>query len=82
MSRVPLDSRILASALYDSGRRQLELEFRSGKRYRYFQVPQHCYEELLRAESKGAYFNHSIRDCYPFQDLSNPAAPLVLAARK
>ena len=78
MQRVPLESRTLASALYDPERRQLELEFLSGKRYLYFQVPPHCYEALLQAESKGRYFNRSIRKRFAFQDLSAPSAPIVL----
>ena len=80
MQRVRLESRTLASAFYDPGRCQLELEFRSGKRYLYFRVPQSCYEELLLAESKGGYFNRSIRNRFAFQDLSLPAAPVVLAS--
>ena len=79
MQRVPLPSTTLASALYDPDRRQLELEFRSGKRYLYFQVPRLFYEELLRAQSKGGYFNRSIRNRFAYQDLSAPAAPIVLA---
>lgn len=79
MQRVLLKSRTLASALYDPDRLQLELEFRSGKRYLYFQVPRRYYEELLQAESKGGYFNRSIRNRFAFQDLSAPSAPIVLA---
>ena len=82
MPHVPLSSRTLASAGYDADRCQLELEFRSGKRYLYFQVPRHCYEELLQAESKGRYFNRSIRNRFAFQDLSAPSAPIVLTVNK
>jgi hypothetical protein len=80
MERVPLESRTLASAVYDSDRCQLELEFRSGKRYLYFQVPEYVYHELLQAKSKGGYFNRSIRKRFAFQDLSAPSAPIVLAS--
>jgi hypothetical protein len=82
LERVTLQSRTLASALYEPGRNQLELEFRSGKRYLYFQVPLHCYQELLRADSKGAFFNRTIRNRFPFQDLATSAAPIVLASAK
>jgi len=82
MQPVQLQSKTLASALYHPRRRQLELKFRSGKRYLYFQVPPQCYRELLRADSKGAYFNRSIRNRFPFQDLSTTSAPLVLASAK
>ena len=82
MQPVQLQSKTLASALYHPRRRQLELEFCSGKRYIYFQVPRQRYQELLRADSKGRYFNRNIRNCFPFQDLSTPSAPLVLASGK
>jgi hypothetical protein len=80
MQRVPIESRTLAAALYDPDRHQLELVFRSGRRYLYFQVPPHCYRELLAAPSKGGYFNRCIRNRFAFQDLSAPTAPIVLAS--
>jgi hypothetical protein len=82
MQPVHLRSKTLASALYHPRRRQLELEFRSGKRYLYFQVPPHYYNELLQADSKGTYFNRNIRNRFPFQDLSTPSGPLILAPPK
>ena len=82
MQHVPLASRTLASAGYDPDRCQLELEFRSGKRYLYFQVPRHCYEELLHAASKAGYFNRSIRNRFAFRDLSAPSAPIILTVSK
>jgi KTSC domain len=75
---VLLESTLLASALYDPRRRHLEIVFRSGERYLYFQVPPRCYQQLLEAASKGAYFNHSIRNHFPFQHLSDPSQPVVL----
>ena len=82
MQPVHLRSKTLASALYHPRRRQLELEFRSGKRYLYFQVPPHYYNELLQADSKGTYFNRNIRNRFPFQDLSIPSGPVILASPK
>ena len=82
MQRIPLLSRTLASATYDADRYQLELEFHSGRRYLYFQVPPRCYQELLQAESKGSYFNRTIRNRFPFRDLSASSAPIVLAPTK
>ena len=81
MPAVLLDSTLLASALYDSATRRLNLEFRTGEHYLYFQVPLDCFQQLIAAESKGAYFNLHIRNCFPFQRLSPPTAPVVLPAR-
>jgi hypothetical protein len=78
--RVPLESTLLASAFYHPLQRRLEIEFRSGERYLYFQVPPICYQQLLRADSKGAYFNRCIRNRFPYQHLSQSSAPVVLAA--
>lgn len=44
MHRVPLQSSLLAWVDYDPGRRLLEVEFRTGDQYRYFDVPPHCFE--------------------------------------
>jgi lysyl-tRNA synthetase class 2 len=77
---VLLESTTLASALYDPLQRRLAIEFRSGERYLYFQVPQFCYQQPLEADSKGAYFNRNIRNRFPFQHLSDPPTPVVLPA--
>jgi hypothetical protein len=38
MERVPLQSTTLASVVYHAALRRLEIEFRTGKRYLYFQA--------------------------------------------
>ena len=48
----------------------LELEFRSGAIYRYFAVPQAVFQELIAAESKGAYFNRHVRNRFRDQRLA------------
>lgn len=62
MARVDLKSTSLNAATYQDQSAFLELEFRSGARYRYIGVPAQVYQELLRAESKGGYFNQHIRN--------------------
>jgi hypothetical protein len=62
MTRVPLQSSVLASALYLLEQRLLEIEFCSGLFYQYLHVPPQNYEELLAAKSKGTYFNSHIRN--------------------
>ena len=76
--RVPLESALLAWARYDPVPCRLEIQFRSGDRYLYFRVPPASYQQLLQADSKGAYFNRHIRNRFPYQHLSRPSAPLVL----
>jgi hypothetical protein len=60
--RVRLESATLASVLFDPVQCRLEVEFRNGKRYLYFQVPPLSYQALLQADSKGSYFNRHIRN--------------------
>jgi lysyl-tRNA synthetase class 2 len=78
--RVPLQSTLLASALYHQILHRLEIEFHSGERYLYIGVPPACYQQFLQADSKGSFFNRHIRNRFPFQHLSDPSAPVVLAA--
>jgi KTSC domain len=80
MERVALQSNTLASVVYHAAKRRLEIEFRTGTRYLYFQVPSERYQQLLNAESKGAYFNHHIRNHFPYQRLSDASTPVVLPA--
>lgn len=59
-------SSLLEDAVYDRSRALLELSFWSGVRYRYLDVPAEVYDQLLRAESKGKYFNVHIRNRYAY----------------
>lgn len=82
MDPVALDSALLASAAHDPGRHLLDVEFRTGERYRFFNVPSVCYRELLCADSKGRYFNSNIRNRFPYQHLSRTPSPVVLPLAK
>jgi len=73
MERVPLRSRAVASAGYDAATRTLEIEFTSGRVYRYRDVPASVYEWLLRVPSKGTYVSRSIVDTYEFEDVTHPS---------
>ncbi|MEW9854978.1 KTSC domain-containing protein [Novosphingobium sp. M1R2S20] len=55
---------------YDGQVGTLEVTFVSGRRYRYFLVPDHVAQDFAAASSKGGFFNAEIRDRYPFQELS------------
>jgi KTSC domain len=70
MVTAPVSSSSLVAVGYDSARRELEIEFVSGRLYRYFGVPPRAYEALMRAPSKGRHFNEHIRDRYRFSRLA------------
>lgn len=82
MHPIPLESSLLASAAYDGHRQVLDVGLRSGERYRYFNVPSACYQELMEADSKGVYFNQHIRNRFPYQRLSAPGSAIVLGSTK
>lgn len=57
-------SSVLSAVGYEPKRKILEVEFRSGRLYQYFDVPPNVYEQLLAAPSLGSYFNKAIRPHY------------------
>lgn len=64
--RQPVESTSLASVGYEPASETLEVEFRTGTQYRFFQVPFAVYEELRAAESKGRFFLRKVRDQFPY----------------
>lgn len=71
MERVPVESEALCSVGYDPAQRVLEVEFRSGEVYRYFNVPADEYLALLDADSFGVHFIERVRNRgYRFQHVN------------
>ena len=64
MRREPVESSNLATVGFSDG--VLEIEFRHGGVYQYFNVSASVYEALMSAESKGKYFHQFIREKYPY----------------
>lgn len=48
----------------------LEVEFHQGRVYQYLGVPKGKYRGILRAKSKGKYFNRNIRNEFPFEEVT------------
>ena len=69
MKRQSVESSNLASIGYDAENEILEVEFKHGGVYQYFDVPQNVYEELMNASSHGVYFSANIRNDYEYQKL-------------
>jgi hypothetical protein len=66
MARVPLDSGVVLSIGYDREAFTLEIEFRNGHVYRYFDVPEAAHRLLMKASSIGGFVNAIIKprfDC-------------------
>jgi hypothetical protein len=66
MQTTSVESTLLATVAYDTRRKVLQLELRNQVIYQYFGVPTTVYEALLRAPSKGKYFNQAIRGKFPY----------------
>jgi len=62
---VAIESSSLDRVAYHHQRTILQVEFRDGTIYHYLGLPIQTYRHLLRADSKGAYFNHRIRNLFP-----------------
>lgn len=54
---------------YDADHGRLDVEFVTGRRYRYADVPPSVAQGMARATSKGGFFNRRIRDRYAFERL-------------
>ena len=66
MKTTAVESTTLATVAYDGDRQLLQIEFHDRTTYRYFNVPTEVHETLLRAPSKGSYFNRVIRGQFAY----------------
>lgn len=66
MQMIPVSSSNLSAAGYDPNSSTLIVNFKNGTTYKYLGVPQPIFDALMRAPSKGTYFNDNIKDRYRF----------------
>lgn len=69
MDRVFVSSSNLNSVGYDAPSLTLEVEFKDGALYQYFDVPASVHQELVSAASVGQYFSQNIRNSYRYARL-------------
>ncbi len=69
--RVPVDSSNLKSVGFDEKARVLEIEFHHGGIYHYHDVPAETHAALMKAESKGKYFQSHIRNKFRFEKIGS-----------
>ncbi len=67
MQRKAVSSPSLESIGYDADNEILEVEFKHGSIYQYFDVPEDVYQELMDATSHGKYFSANIRNDYEYE---------------
>lgn len=73
MRFIRMPSTAICRYAYDADRHRLEIEFVTGRRYRYADVPPAIADEMARATSKGGFFNRRIRDRFAFERLDGSA---------
>jgi len=61
-----MPSSVIRSFDYDPQEQRLDIEFVSGRRYSYLDVPEEEVEAMRRAASRGGFFNRRIRDRYDY----------------
>ena len=62
-----MPSTVIRSLDYEPAAHTLDVQFVSGRRYAYLDVPEREVEAMRRATSKGGFFNRRIRDRYRFE---------------
>ena len=66
MERVAVSSSNVEALGYDADSQTLEVEFKNGTVYQYFDVPERVFEELRDAGSVGAYLAAQVKGAYRF----------------
>ena len=70
---IAVSSTVLSALTYDKSTQTLLIAFKSGRIYRYLGVPAQTVDDLLTAESKGRFFNASIRNRFEYQPVARGA---------
>lgn len=82
MTLETVESDVIHAIGYDDETSVLEIIFNSGAIYQYRNVPHQVFEEFMRAESKGNYFQNNIRDEFEFWQWDVPMAKFIRGEQK
>jgi hypothetical protein len=66
MTRIPVTSSNVDSVGYDIGTQTLEVEFKNGYVYQYFDVPETIYQQMINADSAGKFLINNIKGVYRY----------------
>ncbi len=66
MDRVQVSSSNLESVGYDEDSQTLEIEFKNGNIYQYFDVPSQIFDGIVNADSPGGYLADNIKGVYRY----------------
>jgi hypothetical protein len=65
-----MPSTAIRNLFYVPAKRELWVTFVSGRRYVYADVPSDVFDAFNTASSRGAFFNHKIRDRYACREVA------------
>ena len=65
MEMIGMLSSAITAVGYDAATKQMKIRFVEGHTYDFCGVPESVFDGLLKARSKGVYYNEHIRDRYP-----------------
>jgi hypothetical protein len=65
-----MPSTAIRSLFHDPAKRECWVTFVSGRRYVHADVPPDVFDAFKTAPSRGAFFNHEIRDRYAFREVT------------
>ena len=65
MERESVASSTILSVGYDPASETLEVEFKSGGTYQYYNVPQAVHQQFMASDSKGKFHHVYIKNSYP-----------------
>jgi len=73
--RFRMPSTAIRNLFYVPAKRELWVTFVTGRRYVYAEVPSEVFDAFKTASSRGAFFNHEIRDRYAFREAARGRPP-------
>ncbi len=77
MTLETVESDVIHAAGYDPSIQLLEIIFNDGRIYQYRGVPREVYDGLMKADSKGRYFQENIRGEFQYWQFDAQAAHFV-----
>lgn len=66
-----MPSTVIRRFFFDHSANELWVEFTTGRKYVYSNVPDEVADALRSAFSKGVYFNSRIRDQFPYREVTH-----------
>jgi hypothetical protein len=67
---IQVNSSCIEAITFDNSTNSLKIRFNSDRVYQYNNFDSDSFSDFCNADSIGSFFNHNIKDCYPYQLIS------------